>query len=145
MVALALFERRRAGLLIVAALGASAALPAIAFFEGHLFRIRYMVPLVAIQAIGVGVAASAVRRGVIVVAAVAVIAGLELRPLDSTAPMVTEADGIGQHRPPRPGHDLLRTRYRGETVMASMGSLGHYMHDLSAVGLSLRDFLHEGK
>jgi hypothetical protein len=38
----------------------------------------------------------------------------------------------------------LRTQYRGETVMASIGSLGHYMHDLSAIGLTLRDFLHEG-
>ena len=28
--------------------------------------------------------------------------------------------------------------------MASMGSLGHYMQDLSGAGFSLRDFLHEG-
>ena len=28
--------------------------------------------------------------------------------------------------------------------MASMGSLGHYMHDLSRYGFALRDFLHEG-
>jgi hypothetical protein len=28
--------------------------------------------------------------------------------------------------------------------MASMGSLGHYMHELSEVGLDVRDFLHEG-
>jgi hypothetical protein len=113
--------------------------------EGHPFRIRYMVPLVAIQAIGLGVAASAVRRRLIAVAAIAVIASLELRPLDSKA---LDGDrgamGSAKHRPPRPGHHYLRSQYRGETVMASMGSLGHYMHDLSAVGLSLRDFLHEG-
>jgi hypothetical protein len=28
--------------------------------------------------------------------------------------------------------------------MASMGSLAHYMQELSAVGYSIRDFLHEG-
>ena len=28
--------------------------------------------------------------------------------------------------------------------MASMGSLGHYMQDLSRRGFALRDFLHEG-
>jgi hypothetical protein len=28
--------------------------------------------------------------------------------------------------------------------MMSMGSLGHYMHDLSAHGFQIHDFLHEG-
>jgi hypothetical protein len=28
--------------------------------------------------------------------------------------------------------------------MASMGSLGHYMQELSRAGLRIRDFLHEG-
>ena len=28
--------------------------------------------------------------------------------------------------------------------MASMGSLAHYMQELSASGYALRDFLHEG-
>jgi hypothetical protein len=28
--------------------------------------------------------------------------------------------------------------------MMSMGSLGHYMHDLSAHGFRIHDFLHEG-
>jgi hypothetical protein len=38
----------------------------------------------------------------------------------------------------------LAGRYHGETVMASMGSLAHYMQELSHAGFSLRDFLHEG-
>jgi len=38
----------------------------------------------------------------------------------------------------------LAEGYRGETIMASMGSLGHYMQDLSKAGFSIRDFLHEG-
>jgi hypothetical protein len=29
-------------------------------------------------------------------------------------------------------------------VMASMGSLGHYMQEASAAGFAIRDFLHEG-
>jgi hypothetical protein len=32
----------------------------------------------------------------------------------------------------------------GGKIMASMGSLGHYMHESSAIGLNLRNFLHEG-
>ena len=38
----------------------------------------------------------------------------------------------------------LRQRYRGGTIMMSMGALGHYMHELSAAGFAIRDFLHEG-
>jgi hypothetical protein len=38
----------------------------------------------------------------------------------------------------------LKSNYHGETVMASMGSLGHYMQDLSRSGFDIRDFLHEG-
>jgi hypothetical protein len=32
----------------------------------------------------------------------------------------------------------------GEKIMASMGSLGHYMQEASRAGFQLRDFLHEG-
>ena len=28
--------------------------------------------------------------------------------------------------------------------MASMGALGHYMHEMSSAGFAIRDFLHEG-
>jgi len=38
----------------------------------------------------------------------------------------------------------LAPHYGGEIVMASMGSLGHYMQELSASGFRIRDFLHEG-
>jgi hypothetical protein len=38
----------------------------------------------------------------------------------------------------------LVTHSDGRTIMMSMGSLGHYMHDLSAHGFRIRDFLHEG-
>ena len=32
----------------------------------------------------------------------------------------------------------------GAKIMASMGSLGHYMQEASAAGFAIRDFLHEG-
>ena len=38
----------------------------------------------------------------------------------------------------------LRKNYSGDTVLVSMGSLGHYIQDLSQDGFELRDFLHEG-
>ena len=40
--------------------------------------------------------------------------------------------------------DCLRAGYDGASIMASMGSLGHYMQELSHSGFSVRDFLHEG-
>jgi hypothetical protein len=40
--------------------------------------------------------------------------------------------------------NCLRARYDGTTIMASMGSLGHYMQETSHDGFNLRDFLHEG-
>ncbi len=38
----------------------------------------------------------------------------------------------------------LRTHYDGRPIMMSMGSLAHYMHDLSLEGFDIHDFLHEG-
>ncbi len=38
----------------------------------------------------------------------------------------------------------LTEHYDGRTIMMSMGSLGHYMHDLSLAGFSIKNFLHEG-
>jgi hypothetical protein len=40
--------------------------------------------------------------------------------------------------------EYLRAHWDGQTVMASMGSLAHYMQELSGAGFNLRDFLHEG-
>ena len=44
----------------------------------------------------------------------------------------------------RSGHRVPERPVRGETVMASMGSLGHYMQESRVAGFALRDFLHEG-
>ena len=38
----------------------------------------------------------------------------------------------------------LMREYRGERILASMGSLAHYMQELSHAGINIRDFVHEG-
>ena len=38
----------------------------------------------------------------------------------------------------------LTSGYRGEKILASMGSLAHYMQELSHEGLVIADFVHEG-
>ena len=58
LVAAALY-RNRAAWLIPLSLLATAAVPWAAFVKGHPFRIRYMVPLIAAEAIGVGIAVGA--------------------------------------------------------------------------------------
>ena len=152
-----LLVRRRSDWLIPVSLCATAAVPWTAFLDGHPFRVRYMVPLIAVEAVAAGAlaglaAAAAHRyrpalRRADVAAAVLVAATViwTLYPLDTTAPMVVEAQW---DRPNAPVRKLvtkcLRERYDGTTIMASMGSLGHYMQETSRDGFNLRDFLHEG-
>src|ERR1700730_16403151 len=84
--------RRRAASLIPLALLASAALPWAAFVRGHPFRIRYMVPLIAIEAIGAGAAVGVVKRAALASALVVATAlAFDIRPLDPSAPMVLGA------------------------------------------------------
>jgi hypothetical protein len=80
-------------------------------------------------------------------AAVIALSVLETPPLDGKAPMVTEAQW-----------DRPRTRLRREVtaclsreferpqhkILASMGSLAHYMQEMSRDGYRLDDFIHEG-
>jgi hypothetical protein len=40
--------------------------------------------------------------------------------------------------------EYLKANWDGQPILMSMGSLGHYMHDLSAAGFGIGDFLHEG-
>jgi hypothetical protein len=123
------------------------ALPWYAFYEGHPLRIRYMVPSVTAAAVLTGIALGKLPRSWRGPVAVLLLAGVwwQTRPFDDHAAMVLEAQW---DRPrsaarrdvtrcmPEPGH--------GDLVMASMGSLAHYMQELSASGYELRDFLHEG-
>jgi hypothetical protein len=145
---LGLASRRRADALTVLALLGMAAIPWTAFLRGHPFRIRYMVPLMAIEAVGAGFAAGILpARRLRAAGAIALLAlvGYELRPLDASAPMVVEAQWDRPNAPPRAQVTACIGRpLRGEKIMASMGSLGHYMQEASGSGLAIRDFLHEG-
>ena len=40
--------------------------------------------------------------------------------------------------------EALRARYDGTPILASMGSLGHYMQESSTIGLGIGNFVHEG-
>jgi hypothetical protein len=146
MTLIAVLDRRRADVLVALSLAASAALPWLAFMRGHPYRVRYMVPLVAAQAIGVGVVAGLLKRAApAAAAAVLVLSLVELGPFSPTAPMVVEAQLDRPHAAGRRSVSAcLGAVYHGETVMASMSSLGHYMQELASSGFELRDFLHEG-
>jgi len=146
--AIGLASRRRSDAVLVAALATMAAVPWAAFYRGHPFRIRYMVPLIAVEAVGAGIAAGIVpirRLQAIAAAALIAVAAYELKPLDATAPMVVEAQW---DRPNLAARERVTTCIGrlapGAKIMASMGSLGHYMQEASASGFAIRDFLHEG-
>jgi hypothetical protein len=146
LIARALSDATQSWLVVPLSLTATAALPWFAFLQGHPYRIRYMVPLIAAQALGIGALGGSTRRFRPAIAAgLIVLTAFELRPLDARAPMVVEAQWdrpnitVRQHVT-----DCLRAGYDGDAVMASMGSLGHYMQELAAAGFRLRDFLHEG-
>ena len=147
-VVVGLVSAARAATLTVLALLGMAAIPWTAFLDGHPFRIRYMVPLMAVEAIGAGIAVGVVshrRLRAACAIALLVLVGYELRPLDASAPMVSEAQWDRPNAPLRAAVTACIARpLAGAKIMASMGSLGHYMQEASHSGLALRDFLHEG-
>jgi hypothetical protein len=140
------FSRRRADALIVLALATAAAVPWSAFVKGHPFRIRYMTPLIVVEAIAAGVAVGITGRARLAAAvAVLALAAHDLHPLDANAPMVIEAQWDRPNTPVRQRvTDCLVAGRDGEKVMASMASLGHYMQETARDGFALRDYLHEG-
>ncbi len=144
--AIGAFSRTRASALVAVSLVAMAAIPWAAFVKGHPYRIRYMVPLVAVEAIGAGAMVGLSRRARVAVA-IAVLAAVayELRPLDPAAPMVVEAQWDRPNVPLRAQVTAcIGPPQRGMKIMASMGSLGHHMQEMSRAGFAIRDFLHEG-
>jgi hypothetical protein len=142
----ALFNRRRAHEAIVVSLLAAAAIPFAAFYRGHPFRIRYMVPLIAIEAIGCGVAVGKLKPTRIAASvALVALALATLHPFDAAAAMVIEAQWDRPNLPARAAVTRCVGRLDpGAKVMASMGSLGHYMQEAAEDGFRIRDFLHEG-
>jgi len=143
---LAALIRRRRECLALAVL-AAVALPASAFYEGHPFRVRYMVTVVAGCAVLAGVATRYLPRPTrAIVALVLLVASLWAHPpFEANAPMVLEAQW---ETPQRQGREAvtryLSAVYDGTPVLASMSSLGHYMQEASRAGFALRHFLHEG-
>jgi hypothetical protein len=146
LLAIGVFSRARGSALVAVSVVAMAAIPLAAFVKGHPYRIRYMVPLIAVEAIGAGaiVGLSRRARGAVAVAVLAAVA-FELRPLDASAPMVVEAQWDRPNVPLRAQVTAcIGPPQRGMKIMASMGSLGHHMQEMSRAGFAIRDFLHEG-
>ncbi|MCX6544288.1 MAG: hypothetical protein NTV05_07710 [Acidobacteria bacterium] len=143
----ALRDRRRALDLLPLSMVAAALLPWFAFYQGHVFRVRYMTALLPAVAVGAGLLVGRLRRRWLLAGALMLLAALALgpRPFDRSAAMPLEAQwdtGLRVGRQQITAY-LART-WDGEPIMASMGSLAHYMHELSGSGFRLRDFLHEG-
>jgi len=148
LVAWAWFRSRdRASLALLLALGAAAALPISAYTQGHPFRIRYDVPLViacaSLAAAGIAVSWRLWRVPLALVLLILVVR--EAPPLDREAPIVVESQREALNMAGRRAITAyLQAHYDGSTIMMSMGSLGHYMHDLSLAEFPIKNFLHEG-
>jgi hypothetical protein len=122
-------------------------LPLLAFTAGHPFRIRYMIPLVAACWALAGTALGGLPRRwqLPAAAALAVLALVQVPSIGAETPMVTEA----QRERPQQRARAAVTRYLsvehdGQPILASMGSLGHYMQETASIGLDIRAFVHEG-
>jgi hypothetical protein len=164
---------RQAAALVPVALFAAAAVPFAAFHEGHPYRIRYMMPLVCACALFSGVAvgllgtvesrvaasgsargrsqSGSIRRyarlasGPLLAVLLIGSAFLESPPWQEHAPFISEAQWdvpVSLNR--RAVTACLAGRSGGEKVLASMGSLAHYMQELSHEGFDIADFIHEG-
>ena len=139
-------SRSRASLLVALAMVGAAALPWYAFFSGHPFRFRYMVPLVPALAVWAGLGVGLLRRYRIAAAALLVALTLiETRPFSLSSPMVVEAQLDREHAiGRRTVTEFLRGHRDGGLILASLGSLSHYVQELSRIGVNVRDVVHEG-
>jgi len=147
----AIIRRGRDGrLLVVLAPVAATALPFYAFFQGHPYRARYIVSVVVALALLAGTLVGLLRRRsprVSVVAACALVGavGLVRPPFAADTPIVREAQRDVPHSRARAAVTAYLTReWDGQPIMASMGSLAHYMQETSHAGFRIRDYLHEG-
>ncbi len=127
---------------------AAAVLPFYAFFEGHPFRVRYMMLFAAASAALCGMAVGLLRHRRVAVALSVIIvlsALVESRPWSLQVPMIEEAQwDVPRTIERRSVTACLEGQYRGEKILASMGSLAHYMQELSRSGFRIADFIHEG-
>ena len=148
----ALMRRGDAAWLVIVALFAAAALPLVAFYQGHPYRIRYMIPVVAACAVFGGLAVgfasrSGKARAAGYLLAVILVAStlIESTPWSTDAPMLVEAQwdhsaSVGRSEVTA----CLADDYHGDKILASMGSLAHYMQELSGSGFAIADFVNEG-
>lgn len=139
--------KARRHVLLYLALVAPVALPSMAFYSGHPFRIRYLIPMVVAAGVLASFALAALPRRLQPVLALLVLALAvwQRPPLDMKAPMVLEAQWETPFRLEREKVTaVLAARDDGSPILASMGSLAHYMQEASWAGLSLDRFLHEG-
>jgi hypothetical protein len=139
-------KREHSALVVVLALGACLALPVYAFWNGHPFRIRYMVPftmiLAAISGLGVGLLS---RHRVLAAAAVIAVALVERPPESRGSPMLLEAQRDRSNVLARVEVTRCLSRdYDRRPILASMGSLAPYMQEMSEAGFSIRQYIHEG-
>ena len=140
-------QREHAASLLVLALAALIVLPSYAFFEGHPFRMRYLVAPSVGAYVFVGIFVGFLFGPIRFAAAAATVVWLfaTANPIDAHAPMVQEAQwDVPFSRGRRHVSECLMREYRGEKILASMGSLAHYMQELSQYGINIRDFVHEG-
>jgi hypothetical protein len=131
----------------VLALAASAALPLYAYYKGHPVRVRYDVPLVAACAaiIGAGVALLPRKLQPAVGLVIVALAAWQVHPFDANAPVVVESQREAPNMEGRRAVTAyLAEHWDGQPILMSMGSLAHYMHDLSRGHFAIRDFIHEG-
>jgi hypothetical protein len=104
------------------------------------------VPLILGGAAAIGTAVALLRwLAPLVAVPLFVMVQLQTPFMSDLSPMLIEAqldraNGVGR----RAVTECLRRSYDGTTIMASMGSLAHYMQELSVAGFDLEDFLHEG-
>ena len=134
-------------LLINVAVLAPIALPSMAFYSGHPFRVRYLIPMVVAGGVLASYAVAALPRRLQPVLAFLVLGAAvwQRPPLDHKAAMVLEAQWETPLRLEREKVTAaLVARDDGSPILASMGSLAHYMHETARAGLSLDRFLHEG-
>ncbi len=140
-------SKASATIALLLAPAAAGALPWYAYIHGHPVRVRYSLPLVFAACALCGAGVSLLPRRARLGAATLLVAGVLWHdaPIDLRAPMVVEAQRDNANRAGRRAvTDYLVQHYDGGIVMMSMGSLAHYMQDLSAYGFNIRDFLHEG-
>ena len=147
LVAIIVLALRARQLTLYVAMLAPILLPLLGFYSGHPFRVRYLIPMVVAAGVLAAFAIASVPRRMRPALALLVLgAALWQRPpLDNRAAMVLEAQWETPFRLEREKVTAaLIARDDGSPILASMGSLAHYMHEASRAGLFLERFLHEG-